>query len=539
MRVPWLLLLSVFLFGCATGSGTLFESEARAASSGRRSESSQDDDEPDTPDDVRPGLMIRTSPVGAVVFVNGRRQGRSPMRLELPSGRYQIYTERDGYRPAQVIVSYTAGTRQEVSLELQEITGRLRIDVQPREARVTTGFRQLQTGTTQELRVGTYPLNISAFGYEPVEQTVVVQENRTSTLSITLKPAEFRVRSVSPRTTHFSPDDPGRLGSGSVGVFVSAAGRGEYHVTDASGLKVAGPVPVFFSQASTTLAWDGRDQSGRPVPDGRYRFVLTAEDGTRETITLTADSSISRRLRPVFGSAAGTLFSPLPATFPNGTNQIALTGFAHGSGGMFTAPMLASFRLGVGHRQEIVFAAGGILRGPEDLAAGSGGHLSTSWSLPLYHTPGASGSLVLRATLSEINEIDLFENATGAGVAVPIATHIGPLTLVVTPELSVAPADTVVAAPEAGFGSTIPVFGYGRVAAVLDLGATSIAASGAVRMRPIGAPPGPDWPASAGLELHQTFPNEQFSLSALGTLRWHPTEGWYGSTGLGFQALWW
>ena len=539
MRALRLLLLVVVLSGCATGSGSLFESEARAGASGRQSGDSQADDEPDGSDEVQPGLTIRTSPHGAEVFVNGRRQGRSPMRLELPSGRYQIYAEREGYRPAQVTVSYTEGTAQEVRLELQEITGRLRIDVQPREAEVRHGFRQLQTGTTQELRVGTYPLSISAFGYEPVQQTVVVQENRTSTLSITLKPAAFRVQSVSPRTTHFSPDDPGRLGSGSVRVVVSAPGRGEYRVTDTAGREVAGSVPVSFSQAVTTLAWNGRDQGGRPVPDGRYRFILTAEDGTRETTSLTVDSGISRRLRPVFGSAAGTLFSPLPASFPRGTNQIALTGLAHGSGGMFLSPVLASLRLGVGHRQEVVFAAGAILRGPQDLAAASGGHVSASWSLPLYHTPGASGSIMLRATLSEINAIDPFENATGAGVAVPLSTRIGLLTLGLTPEISVAPADTVAAAPDAGFGSAVAVFGYGRAAAVLDLGATTIAASGALRVRPVGAPPGPDWPASAGLELHRTFPEELFALSVLGTLRYDPAEGWYGSTGLGFQALWW
>ncbi|TVR57239.1 MAG: PEGA domain-containing protein, partial [Spirochaetaceae bacterium] len=308
------------MLGCATASGSLFESEVSAPTERRVGVTEPDDttaeDEDDEEEEEKVGLAIRTSPTGADVFVDGRRTGTSPLRRELPTGQYHIVAEKDGYRSAELFVSHVHDQYQEVRLELEEILGRLYIDVVPPDAEVRTGFRSVTPGRETELRIGVYPLAISAFGYETHRESIVVNENLTTTISVVLEEAPFRVDSFSARVDHFSPTDPGLLGSASFTVVVSGPGSGEYRVEDSSGRVVLDPIPISFTERSTTVRWDGHDTGGSRLPDGEFTIVFTGDNDIHETHSVSIDRTITRRARPVFGGAAGTLYSPLPASFP-------------------------------------------------------------------------------------------------------------------------------------------------------------------------------------------------------------------------------
>ncbi len=66
-----------------------------------------------------PEISIESRPSGAVVFVDERRAGLAPLRLALPSGRYNIRAELEGYETWQRRVRFDARGDAALTIELK------------------------------------------------------------------------------------------------------------------------------------------------------------------------------------------------------------------------------------------------------------------------------------------------------------------------------------------------------------------------------------------------------------------------------------
>lgn len=64
-------------------------------------------------------VAVRSTPVGASVFLDGKRAGRSPGELKVAPGTYTIRMTSDGYLPAQEQVAAKGGAVEVVNLKLQ------------------------------------------------------------------------------------------------------------------------------------------------------------------------------------------------------------------------------------------------------------------------------------------------------------------------------------------------------------------------------------------------------------------------------------
>jgi hypothetical protein len=70
-------------------------------------------------------LSVQSEPSGAVVFVNGRRVGETPLEItRLRAGSHLLRMERRGYDPWTASVLVTANRRTPVSARLQPDSGR-------------------------------------------------------------------------------------------------------------------------------------------------------------------------------------------------------------------------------------------------------------------------------------------------------------------------------------------------------------------------------------------------------------------------------
>jgi hypothetical protein len=67
---------------------------------------------------VPPALSVRTDPDGAVVLVDGRVVGRSPMRHELAPGRHVVRVQQTGYAAQERVVMSQAGVHETIAVEL-------------------------------------------------------------------------------------------------------------------------------------------------------------------------------------------------------------------------------------------------------------------------------------------------------------------------------------------------------------------------------------------------------------------------------------
>jgi formylglycine-generating enzyme required for sulfatase activity len=118
-------------------------------------------------------------------------------QLVLP-GRYTVTAQRAGYRPLQQTIEVPAGGFQVYELQLEELPGRVSIELQPDVPfRLFVNETQVVTdaGNIAGIPGGTFQLRIETDRYMPVEETLVVAgKGEAQRLVRVLQPAWARVR---------------------------------------------------------------------------------------------------------------------------------------------------------------------------------------------------------------------------------------------------------------------------------------------------------------------------------------------------------
>jgi hypothetical protein len=307
------------------------------------------------------GLVIRSNPRGAKVYIDGIERGITPLKLEnIVPGQYFVRLEKDGYVERRFRATIRSGSLLEVSLALKEAVGQALIRVIPEPGvpeALPLSPQILADGVLVEGPVLTLPeglrtIRVRAFGWEEASRTVYIKRDSVQELEFTLKPALFHILKASARRARFNPANSGSLGTTALVFEVSASGRGTFAVLNGSGELVftreAGP----FMGWNQELAWDGRDSGGRIVPDGVYTLTLTARSpaGAEAQVSLkvTVDSSLQIRPLTLSSGKAGLFFAPSPAALPGGSFQIEgslLFGSPPGSESPWTSlPYSGAFR---------------------------------------------------------------------------------------------------------------------------------------------------------------------------------------------------
>jgi len=140
-------------------------------------------------------LVIQSVPAGAIVTLDGRRKGETPVTLEVPLGKHEIQIARSGYVPRTERVELTkkAATRT-VRVTLQRppadaatpakaaTTGAADVDSQPRGARVSVDgkFVGITPLRVADLSPGKHQFQFELAGHKTVTSTAnIVAGDRT------------------------------------------------------------------------------------------------------------------------------------------------------------------------------------------------------------------------------------------------------------------------------------------------------------------------------------------------------------------------
>jgi hypothetical protein len=172
-----------------------------------RSESATKPAAPDGPP-LLGRLVIQSVPAGALVTVDGRRRGETPVTLQVPLGKHDIQIARSGYVPATRRVELTKkSTAQTVRVTLQRgpgepaeenrlpesvskapATGLADVDSQPRSARVSVDgkFVGITPMRVSELAAGEHRFQFELAGYKAVTQTVNIAGGQSRTVNVRL-----------------------------------------------------------------------------------------------------------------------------------------------------------------------------------------------------------------------------------------------------------------------------------------------------------------------------------------------------------------
>jgi hypothetical protein len=153
---------------------------------------------------TRGRLLVRTTPAGATVRVNGRVRGTSPATVrDLPFGTYNVTVSRPGHqtRSQRVTVSRRVPAR-DITIELRPAaapasaapssvaaTGSVYVETRPAGAQVTIDGTLRGTAPLRvpELSPGTHTIRLDLAGHRSVTTTVVVRAGQQVSVRVSLE----------------------------------------------------------------------------------------------------------------------------------------------------------------------------------------------------------------------------------------------------------------------------------------------------------------------------------------------------------------
>ena len=343
------------------------------------------------------GLIIRSNPIGAKVYIDGIERGRTPLYLnDLRPGRYVCRLEKEGYNDRWFRVSVRSGSVIDVSLELKEAVGRLLLKVQPGsgspepdklplEPRISVDGQFYQSPAL-ELTVGFRTILVRAFGWEDTSTTQYIDNDSYMELELNMKPALFKLSNTSINRLRFNPANSGSLGTTTLNFDVSAPGSGTFTVLGPDGKTVLVRELDSFETWQQSVLWNGRDSSGETLCDGAYTLIVKTvsapwDDSTpiSESFAMEVHLDSTRIIFPLTVSSgkSGLLYAALPALLPPGSFQVEgslIAGSPPEAGGSWKSlPFSVAFRFSPIERLEVSASLNVIPKFEGDTGAGVSG----------------------------------------------------------------------------------------------------------------------------------------------------------------------
>lgn len=523
--VFFIIISIIFDTGCVTSKGDLFENTA--ASDTRTSLNKEEE--------KNPGLTIETNPSRADVYIDDSYIGISPLTIDLNSGNYRITVKIDGYYTTTEWINYTEGDNVSININLEPITGFLNISVSPNEAKLSTGGRILYE-SINTLPIGNHLIKAELFGYESWQQNVEIYEDKTSSVSIKMSPADFKIASLFLSRKAFNPENPGSLGKSKITFKVNTFGTGKLAIFSKEGKSILRNTFPYFDDWNQSFVWDGKDDNGNPMPNGIYRVVISGRDmdninlSQKETY-ITIDRSLVIRIRTTLNGTSGLLYCPTPDTLPRGSFQIAASTFGHISENTYRFPFTVSARFIPINKLEIVGQAGIVIM-PE---TSESFYFSGSAKSVIFDTKVGDMSWYIKGSYQNNHYTDRYTNFTGLSAGLPISISIKPITLIITPELILSPFR--ISYDESDYNTRFYTWGYGRAALLLDLGSAMLGISTAVRITPYNLEIGSNNPLSAGIELNWLIPGTGIFVTGIISGEFSSMENYYINAGGGIGLI--
>jgi hypothetical protein len=394
------------------------------------------------------GLIIRSEPSRATVYLNGIERGLTPFTFEtIAPGEYGIRLTKDGYGERWIWVSVRENSRLEVTLNLEAVLGTLMLDIQrkagsppPEELALRPEIivdGESKNSTFLSLPIGYRTIRVRAFGWEETVHSVYIQKDFSQRLKVEMQAAPFSMTGVELRRPRFNPANPGSLGMTEIAFNVSAPGTGRIVVENQAGETVfSKDLPPFATWSQLTV-WDGRDGEGKPLPDGAYTVWALTESisrgGSRPVekraeMTVNIDSSLN--IYPLSSTAlsSGLFFSPAAETIPRGSFQIdgaLLFGRATAAGEAWDAlPFAAALRFSPADSLEMTAALNVTPYFDKNAVTALGGGFK--WAF-VKSGAGAvpAAALALSYAWAKTGTLTPFGTAVGLALSLPLSWKAG------------------------------------------------------------------------------------------------------------------
>lgn len=217
------------------------------------------------------------------VYLDGEFKGSTPLVLDpVYPGILRLTLRKEGFWARQYSIEIRPGETIKVYAELERARGILAVTNAPPAAEIEIDGKKAGSARVG-LSEGEHAVVVRAFGYLERRTRVAISGNGETTLDGALERAPFAVSVARLVKKSFNPDKTGKRGVSGVSFEASAPGRATLRAFDADGNAVR-TIGADIASRRQTILWDGRDDSGNPLPDGHYILELRAsgDDGSSE-----------------------------------------------------------------------------------------------------------------------------------------------------------------------------------------------------------------------------------------------------------------
>ncbi len=252
-----------------------------------------------------PLVHLHSQPAGAVVFVDGRVAGTTPMALRLEAGRQaELGIARRHHFTAEYQITVEAGDARAVFAVLPEIPpfGSLQVTSTPPGATVTLDGAELGVTplATEEVAAGRHELSIALDGFRPVRREVEVRRRKATEVSLELEKDFRRIQLLSTPEGARAYLDGEEIGTTPVTVETVQTGMHEVRLSLAAHAPVNETIRVASEEAEQTFRFRLRALAGniniQTTPPGA-RVTLDKEDRGETPLALTNLSIGEHHLR--------------------------------------------------------------------------------------------------------------------------------------------------------------------------------------------------------------------------------------------------
>ncbi len=146
-------------------------------------------------------LIIETTPPGAKAYIGNDLIGTTPLTHDKPVGKYVITLKKPSFRDKIIEANIAPDESLEITVELTERTGALKVTTNPPGAEVhINDVYQGETPLRVEKKPGVYHVLIKKNDYRELSEEIVIEDDITKNIHRDLDPVlgEFRIDSDPP-----------------------------------------------------------------------------------------------------------------------------------------------------------------------------------------------------------------------------------------------------------------------------------------------------------------------------------------------------
>lgn len=145
-------------------------------------------------DSRKQNLRIKVVPADATITLNGMNvpldsKGEAVQNLSFGTYTYKVMADKYYPKEGQVEINDSQNAQQLVVDDLRPIMGLLSVLANPTDATVTVDGTAIPSGTVlapYSLQIGTHKLVVRRDGYKAEERTVIIEQNKTTDVQVTL-----------------------------------------------------------------------------------------------------------------------------------------------------------------------------------------------------------------------------------------------------------------------------------------------------------------------------------------------------------------